>query len=133
MISWPSDVAKILVHCSGEWRGGGHSGPGAGGSVNPGGRGGSFNPRSKKWLRSPSRGVALKDDAVATTLAVVDSLPGETTASMQRDIMDGRPSELDYQWVVRLGARVGTPTPVHSHFYAALLPMEFHARGEVQF
>jgi len=82
-----------------------------------------------------ARGVALKDDAVAATLAVVDSLPGETTASMQRDIMDGRPSELDYQSgsVVRLGAEVGTPTPVHSHFYAALLPMELRARGEVRF
>ncbi|MBI5572081.1 MAG: 2-dehydropantoate 2-reductase [Desulfomonile tiedjei] len=82
-----------------------------------------------------ARGVALKQDAVSATLAVVDSLPGETTASMQRDIMDGRPSELDYQSgsVVRLGADVGTPTPVHSHLYAALLPMELRARGEVQF
>ena len=59
-------------------------------------------------------------------------MPAEATASMQRDIMDGRPSELD-AWngaICRFGARAGVETPVHSFAYHTLLPMELRARGE---
>ena len=82
-----------------------------------------------------ARGVTLKENAVPATLNVIDSLPPGTTASMQRDIMDGRPSELSFQSgsVVRLGAAAGTPTPVHSYLYSSLLPMELRARGDVEF
>src|SRR6476646_1994747 len=52
-----------------------------------------------------AHGVGLPDDAVEETLAFTDSLPQEGTTSMQRDIMAGRPSELESQngAVVRLG------------------------------
>ena len=55
-----------------------------------------------------ARGVGLHADAVARTLAIVDGLPPDVTASMQRDILEGRPSELEYQVgaVVRL-AEIG--------------------------
>ena len=59
------------------------------------------------------------------------TMPAGATASMQRDIIDGRPSELD-AWngaVCRFGARVGVETPVHSFTYHMLLPMERRARG----
>ena len=59
------------------------------------------------------------------------TMPAGATASMQRDIIDGRPSELD-AWngaVCRFGARVGVETPVHSYTYHMLLPMERRARG----
>ena len=59
------------------------------------------------------------------------TMPAGATASMQRDIMDGRPSELD-AWngaVCRFGARAGVETPVHSFTYHMLLPMERRARG----
>ena len=59
-------------------------------------------------------------------------MPAEATASMQRDIMDGRPSELD-AWngaICRFGARAGVETPVHSFAYHTLLPMELRARGQ---
>ena len=59
------------------------------------------------------------------------SMPAGATASMQRDIIDGRPSELD-AWngaICRFGARAGVETPVHSFTYHLLLPMERRARG----
>ena len=63
--------------------------------------------------------------------AFYGTMPAEATASMQRDIMDGRPSELD-AWngaICRFGARAGVETPVHSFTYHTLLPMERRARG----
>ena len=75
-------------------------------------------------------GVALADDAIDKTLRFVDGLPGEVTSSMQRDIMKGRPSELEALngAVVRLGREAGVPTPVNGFIYAALTPMETGAR-----
>jgi len=75
--------------------------------------------------------VALPTDTVEKTLEFIDDLPAEGTASMQRDIMQGRPSELEAQVgaVVRLGDRAGIPVPVHRLIYAALLPLERQARG----
>jgi 2-dehydropantoate 2-reductase len=62
------------------------------------------------------------------------SLPPESTASMQRDVIEGRPSELEAQngAVVRLGREVGVGTPIHSFLYGSLLPMEMEARGLVE-
>ena len=82
-----------------------------------------------------ARKIALKDNAVEVTMGVIDRLPAEGTASMQRDIMEGRPSELASQSgaVVRLGAEVGQAAPLNSFIYASLLPMELRARGELEF
>lgn len=76
-------------------------------------------------------GVALPADAVEQTLSFTDAIPADGTTSMQRDIMEGRPSELEAQVgaVVRLAARAGVPVPVHQFMYAALLPMERRARS----
>lgn len=78
-----------------------------------------------------ARGVALSADAVAKTLGYVDSLPPETTASMQRDVLEARPSELEAQTgtIVRLGPAAGVPVPSNAMIYAALLPLERRARG----
>jgi 2-dehydropantoate 2-reductase len=69
---------------------------------------------------------------VAQTLAFVDGMPADATASMQRDIIQGRPSELEAQVgaVVRLGERLGVAVPAHQMIYAVLLPLERRARGE---
>jgi 2-dehydropantoate 2-reductase len=77
-----------------------------------------------------ARGVALPPEIAEQTLAYIDSLPENATASMQRDIMAGLPSELEAQngAVVRLGRTVGVPTPTHAAIYAALQPLEAHAR-----
>lgn len=78
-----------------------------------------------------ARGVALDPAQVEATLRFLDTMPYEGTASMQRDIMEGRPSELEAQngAVVRLGQAAGVPTPVHGFLYHALLPQELAARG----
>jgi 2-dehydropantoate 2-reductase len=82
-----------------------------------------------------ARGVAAQDGMVPKALRLMDGLPPDGTSSMQRDIMAGRPSELD-AWngaVVRLGREAGVPTPVHEALYGILLPQELRARGEIRF
>ena len=66
-----------------------------------------------------ANGIALPASAVAETLAYMDSLPDEATASMQRDVLAGRPSELEAQSgaVVRLAKRAGVEAPVHDFIY----------------
>src|SRR5688572_10034748 len=78
-----------------------------------------------------ARGVAIRDAAVARAMGFVDALPEDGTASMQRDILDGRPSELESQngAVVRMGGESGVSVPVHSFLYASLLPQERRTRG----
>ncbi len=78
-----------------------------------------------------ARGVAIAPDQTEKTLAYIDGLPVHTTASMQRDIEAGRPSELEAQngALVRLGRAAGVPTPTHAFLYAALLPLERRARA----
>ncbi len=77
------------------------------------------------------RGVRLADDIVARTMAFIDSMPAEGTASMQRDIANGRPSELEaiIGSVVRFGDREGIPVPATQFLYASLLPQEARARA----
>ena len=71
-------------------------------------------------------GVELRPDIVERTLAFLDRLPPAGTASMQRDLLEGRPSELDSQSgaVVRLGREVGVATPVNLEIYDRLRPLE---------
>ncbi len=81
------------------------------------------------------RRVSLPGGIVPDTMAFVDGMGPGVTASMQRDIIAGRPSELQAQngAVVRMGLELGVPTPANSFLYASLLPQELRARGEVQF
>ena len=43
-----------------------------------------------------SRAIALADTIVAETMTFLDSLAADGTTSLQRDIVDGKPSELEY-------------------------------------
>lgn len=81
------------------------------------------------------QGLTLSVGAVANSLAYADSSPAEATSSMQRDIMEGRPSELEAQTgvITRMGRQTDIPTPVHDTIYASLLPMELRARGRLSF
>ncbi|MEE8504063.1 MAG: 2-dehydropantoate 2-reductase [candidate division NC10 bacterium] len=80
-----------------------------------------------------ARQIALSEESMRKAMAFIDSLQPDSTASMQRDIMEGRPSELEFQngTVVRLGREVGVPTPVHTFLYHSLLPSELRARGRL--
>lgn len=78
-----------------------------------------------------ARKIPLSDDVVARTMAFVDTLPPDGTLSLQRDIVAGKPSELE-AWngaVVRLGKQAGVATPLHEFLYHSLLPLEVSARG----
>jgi len=82
-----------------------------------------------------ARQIALSDGIVEKSMMFLDSLAPSGTTSLQRDIADGKPSELD-AWngaVVRLGQEVGITTPLNSFIYHSLLPLELRARGQVQF
>jgi len=82
-----------------------------------------------------ANGVQLAGDTAARTLRMIEGMPGEVVASMQRDILDGKPSELEAQngAVVRMGRTAGVPTPTHAFLYASLLPQERRARREISF
>ena len=76
-------------------------------------------------------GLQLADDCTQQLWQFYDSMPPDATASMQRDLMQGRPSELD-AWngaIVRIGAQFGISTPTHEFVYALLQPMERRARA----
>jgi 2-dehydropantoate 2-reductase len=82
-----------------------------------------------------ARGVRLDAGVAQGVMAFIDRLPPEGTASLQRDIAAGRPSELDDLTgaAVRLGAEVSVPTPVNAFLLGALAPLEQRARGAVAF
>lgn len=77
------------------------------------------------------RGIRLPAEAVAKTMEFVDGMAAEATASMQRDIAAGLPSELEAinGAVVRLGSACGVSVPTNEFIYAALLPLELQARA----
>lgn len=78
-----------------------------------------------------ARGVDLGEDAVAKTWERYDAMAPESTASMQRDIMQGKPSELDGQLgaIVRLAQQSGVDAPATTFIYNCLLPQERAARS----
>jgi 2-dehydropantoate 2-reductase len=75
--------------------------------------------------------VRLPEDVSVRLMELIDQLPEQGTASMQRDIAAGRQSELDSQSgaVVRLAREVGVAAPVHTLIYESLLPLERRARA----
>jgi 2-dehydropantoate 2-reductase len=77
--------------------------------------------------------VAVGQEQIDETWKFVDGVPPGTTASMQRDVMDGKPSELREMSgaVVRLGLERKVSVPVHTFVYEALLPQERKARNEI--
>jgi 2-dehydropantoate 2-reductase len=80
-----------------------------------------------------ARGVAVPDAAIERALAILDAMPRDGTASMQRDLAAGRPSELDDQAgaLVRMAREAGVPAPVHEALHAVLVPLERAARGSL--
>jgi 2-dehydropantoate 2-reductase len=75
-------------------------------------------------------GIDLPSNIVEKTMAAVDTFPAESTSSLTRDVWEGKPSEIEYQngTVVKLGAKLGVPTPINRYVYYSILPMEMKAR-----
>jgi len=69
-------------------------------------------------------GVALAPDAVATTLANAEKLASHLFSSLHHDLVQGKRLELEalHGHAVRLGDRLGVPTPTVFAVYAALTP-----------
>lgn len=82
-----------------------------------------------------ANGADLPPAFCSGSIAVYDKLLPETTASMQRDLVRGLPSELEEQIgsVIRYGNSSGVPTPTLDTLHAALLPGEMRARGAIDF
>jgi len=80
-----------------------------------------------------AKGIQLTNHHIEMVLKVVDNLNYNTTASMQRDIMEGRPSELENfnGYIVKIGKELHINTPVNSFTYHCLLPMEKKARKQL--
>jgi 2-dehydropantoate 2-reductase len=74
--------------------------------------------------------VQLRPTIVDEMLTFMDGMPYDSTASMQRDMMAGKPSELDgiVGAVVRKAREAGVSTPAMDFVYECLLPQEREAR-----
>lgn len=75
-------------------------------------------------------GVNISESLVDRIIEGIDKLPEDSMTSMQRDIMDGKPSELDFQVgsVVEYGKKLGIDVPINRFIYSCLLPLEQKAR-----
>jgi 2-dehydropantoate 2-reductase len=75
-----------------------------------------------------AHGVALAADVVETTLKAAAALAPHTFSSLHHDLVSGHRLELEglHGHAVRLGERLGVPTPMTFAVYAALKP---HAAG----
>jgi 2-dehydropantoate 2-reductase len=68
--------------------------------------------------------IALPDGTPERLMGVIDGYPGDAKASMLQDLERGKPLELEamHGTAVRLGERLGVPTPVIRSIYTALEP-----------
>jgi len=82
-----------------------------------------------------ARNIDLPADSVAKTIATLEGIPPNSTTSMQRDLVRGRPSELDAHSgaVVRLGLEIELDTPLNRFFLYSLRSLELRARGALSF
>lgn len=79
-----------------------------------------------------AKNIALTQKDLDKTFASIDAQDPNTTASTQRDIMEGKPSELENfnGYIVKQGKKLGVSTPVNEMIYECLLPMEKLARAK---
>jgi len=77
-------------------------------------------------------GIELGSSDIAACFEVIDKLAAETTMSLQRDMMESRPSELENfnGYIVHQGDRLDIDTPVNDFIYYSLRPMEEEVRRE---
>ncbi|MGA9588945.1 MAG: 2-dehydropantoate 2-reductase [Salegentibacter sp.] len=77
-----------------------------------------------------AKGIRLEKEHLKKAFQIVENQPEGTTASTQRDIMAGKPSELENfnGYIVKEGRKLNVETPVNHFIYECLLPMEREAR-----
>ncbi|PRX52231.1 ketopantoate reductase family protein [Salegentibacter salegens] len=81
-------------------------------------------------LVANAKGIPLAEEHLEKAFEIIENQPPGTTASTQRDIMAGRPSELKNfnGFIVKEAKKLGIATPVNKMIYECLLPMEMEAR-----
>lgn len=77
-----------------------------------------------------AKGIGLTVNDIDKIMAIIDAMDHHTTASMQRDVMEGKPSELENfnGYIAKQGKLLEIPTPTNAFIYHCLLPQEKHAR-----
>lgn len=101
------------------------------------------SPQLKKMMReiadeivavARAKGIYLSEILVEKQFQMIESQPYNTTSSLQRDMMEGKPSELEAQngTVVKMGIELGVPTPVNDFIYYCLLPQKKEAQVRSQ-
>ena len=82
-------------------------------------------------LVANAKGIPLAEEHLEKAFEIIQNQPPGTTASTQRDIMAGRPSELENfnGCIVKEAEKLGIATPVNKMIYECLLPMEKDARN----
>lgn len=80
-----------------------------------------------------AKGIALTYEHVEMAMAIVDRMDYNTTASMQRDFMEGKPSELQNfnGYIVEQGKELNIETPVNYFTYNCLFPLEEKSRANL--
>lgn len=71
-------------------------------------------------------GITFEEDLVERNLKILSNLPEEATTSMQRDVMEGKPSEIDglvYE-VVRMAKKYGVEVPAYERAAEKFREME---------
>jgi len=78
-----------------------------------------------------AKGINLSEKDIQKSILSFNKTQYNTTASMQRDIMQGKPSELENfnGYIEAQGKLLGINTPTNSFIYHSLLPQEKKARS----
>ena len=77
-------------------------------------------------------GIDINEDDIQNCFNIIDSIDYNTTMSLQRDMMEEKPSELENfnGYIVKKGLELDIETPVNDFIYYTLLPMEEKTRGD---
>jgi 2-dehydropantoate 2-reductase len=94
-----------------------------------------FDAMQEIYTLAQARDIELPENSVQKTIDTLESFPANSTTSMQRDLVDGLPSELDAQngAVVRLAEEVEVDTPVNRFILGSLRSLELRACGALKF
>jgi 2-dehydropantoate 2-reductase len=86
------------------------------------------------FLLAHKIGINIENDFVDKTVSFIDTFPKDSTSSLTRDVLEGKPSEIEYQngTVVRLAKIHGVDTPINRFVYNCILPMEMKTRGQIK-
>lgn len=77
-------------------------------------------------------GIDINENDIQNCFNIIDSIDYNTTMSLQRDMMEEKPSELENfnGYIVKKGLELDIDTPVNDFIYYTLLPMEEKTRGD---